>query len=95
MAILQIQEPQELQQIMEKDEPFTCLLYQDCPCDAATFQQQTRCAGIALLAKRSFARRRRKHIIELALSRDFGCPVRLFTDEDRARQWLAKQLKSC
>lgn len=93
MSILHISHLSQLASLVNQTEPFTCLLSDDCPCDSSHFQN-TSCRGIALVGKGSCAIRRGKHLVELELSRQYGCPVRLFKNEKTAQDWLDKQMQS-
>lgn len=92
MAIVSIAQANDVKQITSKNEPFTCLLHENCPFEADVLKQNGQCIGVALIQQRSFARKRRQHIAEFALSQEYGCPVRVFHNEDKARQWLSKRL---
>lgn len=93
MSILHISHVHQLDTLATHDKPFTCLLQDDCPCEASHFQNPN-CRGIALVGKRVLAMRRGKRLVELELSRQYRCPVRLFKNEKSARDWLEQHFQS-
>ena len=93
MNILHISHNEELNMIKEQLDPFACLLQDEFPCTAKLFRDCTSCISIALVGRGIGSVRRGKQLIEMELSKQYGCPVRLFKNEDQAQEWLTSKLQ--